>query len=95
MLSQSFVLNLVLAIFNMIPIPPLDGSRIVLSLLPAPLARSYARLERYGFMILLGVIFVMPFAGRQIGVNLNVFDTIIGVPLAWLAPILLQVTGVR
>jgi Zn-dependent protease len=94
-LSQSIVLNLVLAIFNMIPLPPLDGSRILLSLLPGVLARPYAKLERFGFVILLGIIFLLPLIGQQIGVNLNLFETLVAVPLAWLVPIVLQVTGIR
>jgi Zn-dependent protease len=76
----------VLAIFNMIPIPPLDGSRIALSLMPGVLARPYAKLERFGFMILLGIIFLLPVLGRQLGVDLNVFRWLVGVPLAYLMP---------
>lgn len=45
-------INVVLAIFNLIPIPPLDGSKILIGLLPADLSRQYARLERYGFILL-------------------------------------------
>ena len=48
-LSQSILLNLVLAIFNMIPVPPLDGSRLLRSLLPTAFARPYAQLERWAF----------------------------------------------
>ena len=94
-LYQSILLNLILAIFNMIPIPPLDGSRIALSLLPEPLARPYARLERYGFLILLGIILVLPMLGRQIGVDLNVFRWVVGVPLAWIMPLFVSLTGVE
>src|SRR5688500_16466621 len=93
-LSQSILLNLVLAIFNMIPVPPLDGSRIALSFLPVPLARPYAKLERAGFLILLGTIFLLPMLGRQIGVNLDVFRWLVGVPLAWSAPIFLRLAGI-
>jgi Zn-dependent protease len=45
-------INVVLAIFNLIPIPPLDGSKILMGLLPQQLSQSYASLERYGFIIL-------------------------------------------
>jgi Zn-dependent protease len=56
-LIMYFVLfNLILCFFNLIPIPPLDGSRLVYHLLPPNLAAGYARLERYGFIILIGVI---------------------------------------
>jgi Zn-dependent protease len=93
-LYQSILLNLVLAIFNMIPVPPLDGSRIALSLLPGPLARPYAKLERFGFLILLGIIFLLPILGRQIGFDLNIFRWLVGIPLAWLTPFFLSLAGV-
>jgi len=92
-LYQSILLNLVLAIFNMIPIPPLDGSRIALSLMPGVMARPYAKLERFGFMILLGIIFLLPMLGRQLGVDLNVFRWLVGVPLAYVMPIFRWVAG--
>ena len=48
-------LNLGLAVFNLIPIPPLDGSRIVAGILPPPLDKNYLKLERYGFFIVLAL----------------------------------------
>jgi Zn-dependent protease len=86
-------LNLVLAIFNMIPVPPLDGSRLARSVLPVALARSYASLERSGFLILLALIFLLPILGEQIGVDLNVFRWLVGIPLAWLAPMFFRLAG--
>jgi len=46
------VINAVLMIFNMLPIPPLDGSRVMAAILPAQLARSYLSIERFGFIII-------------------------------------------
>ncbi len=57
MLQMSVVLNIGLAVFNLIPIPPLDGSKILLGLLPARQAIAYSRIEPYGFFILLALIF--------------------------------------
>ena len=93
-LSQSIVLNLVLAIFNLIPVPPSDGSRILTSLLPGALARQYAKLEHAGFLILLGIIFLLPVLGRQLGVNLNLLGWLVGTPLAWLAPLFFRIAGI-
>jgi Zn-dependent protease len=53
MLGYSVVINLVLAIFNLIPIPPLDGSKLLAMLLPVDLRRQYVRLERYGLIIII------------------------------------------
>lgn len=59
MLIASVWINLVLCIFNFLPIPPLDGSRILMGLLPNNLALSYMRIERFGFLI----IIVLAFSG--------------------------------
>jgi Zn-dependent protease len=54
LMSRAGVLvNVVLMVLNLLPIPPLDGGRIAISLLPHSLAAGYARLEPYGFMIIL------------------------------------------
>lgn len=55
-LTLVVLVNLMLAVFNLIPIPPLDGSRFVLGLLQGPLARWYAHLERYGVLLLVGLL---------------------------------------
>jgi len=71
LISYFVLFNLILCFFNLIPIPPLDGSRLVYHLLPPDLAAGYARLERYGFLILIGIIFL----GRLSGFSL--FGTVI------------------
>jgi Zn-dependent protease len=58
--------NLVLGLFNLVPVPPLDGGRIAVGVLPLPLARVWARLERAGILIVLLVVFILP---RMIGVD--------------------------
>ena len=52
--------NLVLGLFNLLPIPPLDGGRIAVGLLPLELARGWARMERYGIVIVILVVFLLP-----------------------------------
>jgi len=56
MLGQLMRLNVLLAVFNMIPIPPLDGGSVLAGLLPADLARSFNRVRPYGFLILLALV---------------------------------------
>ena len=60
LLGYSVIINCVLALFNLIPIPPLDGSRIVAMLLPAALRRPYARLERFGMIIIFALLIMGP-----------------------------------
>lgn len=85
-LLNSILLNLLLAVLNMIPLPPLDGGRVAIGLLPRTLALPLARLERYGFPILIGLIFVLPFVGSRLGLDLDVFSTLVMTPVRWLFP---------
>jgi Zn-dependent protease len=79
-LSNAVWANLLLAIFNMIPIPPLDGGRIVTGLLPMPLARRFARLEPYGLVTLLLVLLVLPVVSGALGHEIHpVGDVLLGV----------------
>lgn len=53
--------NSAMLVFNLIPLPPLDGGRIVTGILPMPLARKYAQIERYGVYVFIGLILMMQF----------------------------------
>ena len=76
-LSNSIYLNLILAVFNMLPLPPLDGGRVVIGLLPPPLAITLSRLERVGFLIILMGIFILPWIGEKLDVNLHIFSAVV------------------
>ena len=75
-LAYGIFLNLILAFFNLLPIPPLDGSHVVAHLLPAQWAGPYRRFGRYGVLALIAVVFFMP------GV-LNVLLTPVDIAMGW------------
>ncbi len=58
MVDAGIVVNLVLFAFNLFPLPPMDGGRVMLSLLPPQMAYQFAKVERYGFFILMGLIYL-------------------------------------
>lgn len=80
-LGNAVLANIVLACFNLLPIPPLDGGRVVTGLLPGRLAWRFARLERYGLLIVVGAAVVVPLIARQMGYSFNPLAAVL-VPVA-------------
>ncbi len=76
MAAASVWINIVLAVFNLVPIPPLDGSELLMRILPADLARGYARLAPFGFIILL-VLFYTGILPRLLAPFLNLADQLV------------------
>ena len=92
-LKNALLLNVILAIFNLLPIPPLDGGRILVGILPGALARIVSRAEPYGMLILIGLIIVLPLLGAQLGINLDPISRIITTSTNAVLDTILRLTG--
>jgi Zn-dependent protease len=90
---RSIELNVMLAIFNLVPLPPLDGSKVLAPLLPWAIARPYLALERYGMLILLLLLFVLPVVAQRAGSNFDIFEWLVLRPSDAVTRFILSVTG--
>jgi Zn-dependent protease len=94
-LTNGILFNVMLAVFNMIPLPPLDGGRVAVGLLPLGPARALARLEKYGILLLIGLLIALPSLGSLLGKDLNLFSKLILPIVERVVDLIAVVTGLK
>jgi Zn-dependent protease len=84
-LVNFIAINIFLAVFNLLPLPPFDGGHVVEGLLPRRLARPYAKLSRFGFPLLIFLLLILP----MMVPGANVVEKVVGPPVDWLLSLFL------
>ena len=92
-LAYFIQINLILGLFNLIPLPPMDGGRIAVGILPLALALWLAKAEKIGILAVLLLLFILPLALQQLGIRFDPFGEALGIVLPWAEHVIFVLTG--
>jgi Zn-dependent protease len=92
-LFNFLLVNVSLAVFNMLPIPPLDGGKVMAGLLPEKWGRAWYAFERQGMLVLIGLLVILPMIGMALNQNFHVLEFLIGPPIDFIVSGLARLFG--